>query len=92
MSSGLSGIGFVGCELHSAAPGDGQRSGGSAPHSHAKRREVVVNGTRVKTVDVHAHCAVPEAMAVIDLHDPVAGLLMSDIDTRITAMDTQVSR
>ena len=63
MSSGLSGIGFVGCELHSAAPGDGQRSGGSAPHSHAKRREVVVNGTRVKTVDVHAHCAVPEAMA-----------------------------
>ena len=28
--------------------------------------KVVVNGTRVKTVDVHAHCAVPEALAVAD--------------------------
>ena len=30
-----------------------------------RRREVVVNGRRVKTVDVHAHCAVPEAMALM---------------------------
>jgi aminocarboxymuconate-semialdehyde decarboxylase len=28
-----------------------------------RRREVVVKGKRVKTVDVHPPCAVPEAMA-----------------------------
>ena len=35
-----------------------------AGRRRAARREVVVNGRRVKTVDVHAHCAVPEAMAL----------------------------
>jgi hypothetical protein len=35
-------------------------SGGAAP-----RRQVVVGGRRIKTVDVHAHCAVPEAMALM---------------------------
>jgi len=35
---------------------------GRARAGAARRREVVVNGKRVKTVDVHAHCAVPEAL------------------------------
>jgi aminocarboxymuconate-semialdehyde decarboxylase len=48
----LAGIAFVGCGLISGA-----RSQGSP-----QRREVVVNGRRVRTVDVHAHCAVPEAL------------------------------
>jgi aminocarboxymuconate-semialdehyde decarboxylase len=26
-----------------------------------RRREVVVGGRRVKTIDVHAHCVIPEA-------------------------------
>ena len=30
-----------------------------------RRREVKVGGKRVKTIDVHAHCIVPEAMALI---------------------------
>jgi aminocarboxymuconate-semialdehyde decarboxylase len=89
MNSGPSGIGFVSCDLQSAAPAGGAHSGGSTPHSHAERREVSVNGKRVKTVDIHAHCAVPEAMAVIDQQNVVPGLLMSDIDTRIAAMDSQ---
>ncbi|MFT6582903.1 MAG: aminocarboxymuconate-semialdehyde decarboxylase [Alphaproteobacteria bacterium] len=89
MNSGPSGIGFVGCDLQSAAPAGGAHSGGSAPHSHAERREVSVNGKRVKTVDIHAHCAVPDAMAVIGQQNVVPGLLMSDIDTRIAAMDAQ---
>jgi aminocarboxymuconate-semialdehyde decarboxylase len=29
------------------------------------RRQVVRGGRRVKTVDVHAHCTVPEAMALM---------------------------
>ena len=72
----------------SAAPAGGGQSAGST-HSHGRRREVVVNGTKVKTVDVHAHCAVPEAMAVLDQKGGNAGLLMSDTTTRIAAMDEQ---
>ena len=30
-----------------------------------KRREVVVNGKRVKTIDMHAHCIIPDAMALM---------------------------
>jgi aminocarboxymuconate-semialdehyde decarboxylase len=30
-----------------------------------RRREVKVGGKRVKTIDVHAHCIVPEAMALV---------------------------
>ena len=89
MSSGPFGIGFVGCELHSVAPGEGSTSRASAPNVHAQRREVVINGKRVKTVDIHAHCAVPEAMAVIDAHGATPTLLMTDTSVRIAAMDAQ---
>ncbi len=54
----LAGIAFVGCDLMAAAPARAQ----------ARRREVVVNGRRAKTVDVHAHCAVLEAMALMGLN------------------------
>src|SRR5712692_11996620 len=52
----LAGLAFVGCELMAAAPARAQ----------ARRREVVVSGKRVRTVDVHAHCAVPEALALMN--------------------------
>ena len=59
-----------------------------------RRREVVVNGKRVKTVDIHAHCQVPEAMALMGLK--VTGqpnlpdvLLMSNAADRLRAMDEQ---
>jgi aminocarboxymuconate-semialdehyde decarboxylase len=32
-----------------------------------RRREVVVGGRRVKTIDVHAHCVTPEAVALLGL-------------------------
>jgi len=55
----MAGVAFCGCGLF------------DAPHVHAqsapRRREVVVNGRRVKTVDIHAHCAFPEAMALMNL-------------------------
>jgi aminocarboxymuconate-semialdehyde decarboxylase len=47
------GLCFVGC--------------GIAGHAHAqapaRKREVVVNGKRARTIDVHAHCAIPAALA-----------------------------
>jgi aminocarboxymuconate-semialdehyde decarboxylase len=49
----LGGVAFVGCSLM------------GTPHAQTRRREVVVNGRRVKTVDVHCHCAMPEAMALM---------------------------
>jgi len=83
MSKGPSAFGFVGCPLRSPA------DQGGAAHSHGARREVVVNGTRVRTVDIHAHCAVPAAMAVLGMEVGNGALLMEDLETRLTAMDAQ---
>jgi aminocarboxymuconate-semialdehyde decarboxylase len=54
-----------------------------------QRRHVVVGGRRVKTVDVHAHCGVPEAMALMGLQFPTQALLMSRPEDRLRAMDEQ---
>jgi len=78
------GIAFVGCPWLAAAPAWAQ----------AARRETVVSGKRVKVVDVHAHAAVPEAMALMglklggptfrpDLH------MASTVAERIATMDAQ---
>ncbi len=81
----ISKIGFVDCAMRSPA---GEGNGGGA-HSHGDRREVVVNGTRVRTVDIHAHCVVPDALAVLDTKAGNKELLMDDTTTRIAAMDAQ---
>jgi aminocarboxymuconate-semialdehyde decarboxylase len=77
MSTGQdrSGVVFVGCGQQEAAP-------------QGRRREVVVSGRRVRTVDIHAHCAVPEAMALMDEEmQPV--LHMARPVDRLRAMDEQ---
>src|SRR5712672_81554 len=76
----MAGIAFVGCDLLSARDTHAQSGG--------RRREVVVSGRRVKTVDVHAHCAVPEAMALMGLEVEPRALVMEGQD-RIRAMDEQ---
>jgi aminocarboxymuconate-semialdehyde decarboxylase len=48
----------------------------------------VVSGRRVKTVDVHAHCGVPAAMALMGLK-PAPSLLMTQPTDRLRAMDEQ---
>ena len=80
----LAGIVFVGCDLLAATPASAQ----------TPRRQVVVNGKRAKVVDVHAHCAVPEALALMNLK--IGGpALRPDLDTvsqvsvRLRAMDEQ---
>jgi aminocarboxymuconate-semialdehyde decarboxylase len=85
-STPASGIAFTGCEMQSAAATTSSEPHG---HAHARRREVVVNGKRVKTIDVHAHCAVPAAMALIKHPLEAPGLLMTDTSVRIAAMDAQ---
>jgi aminocarboxymuconate-semialdehyde decarboxylase len=76
-----SGIVFTGCSLLPAAP--------QVPQSGRRpRRQVVVGGKRVRTIDVHAHCAVPEATELmgrkISPQDPL--LLLPE---RLRAMDEQ---
>ena len=74
-------IAFVGCCVTNAAEPP-LPTGGATP-----RRQVVVGGRRVKTVDVHAHCAVPEAMALMGMKMPSEGLHLGP--ERLRAMDTQ---
>src|ERR671936_1548509 len=75
----VAGLAFVACEM----------GGVGGAQAQPRRREVVVNGRRVKTVDVHAHCSVPEAMAVMGLKVAPETLLMSKAQDRLRAMDEQ---
>ena len=72
LASTLAGIAFVGCAMGSIAP---------TPDTRPRRREVVVAGKRVKTIDVHAHCIVPRAAAVINHPLEAPGLMMDDTST-----------
>ena len=71
------GVLFTGCSLLNAA---------SQTSKPARRRQVVVGGRRVKTIDVHAHCAVPEAAKLInrDVSNQDAPL-----EDRLKAMDAE---
>jgi aminocarboxymuconate-semialdehyde decarboxylase len=81
-------ITFVAC--------DGAPAG---PHAHAApRRVVMAGGRRVRTVDVHAHCAFPQAMALLGVPYPttpnpglpsVLKVGEDQIPARLAAMDAQ---
>ena len=73
----LTGLAFIGCGLSRPAPAQ----------TPQRRREVVVNGRRVRTVDVHAHCHVPEANTLMGLKVQPQSLVVSP--ERIKAMDEQ---
>jgi len=90
LTGALAGIAFVGCSLANARPAhaaQGQSQQGTA--QPGRRREVVVNGKRVKTVDIHAHTIVPEAAAVINHPLEAPGLLWSNLSDRIAEMDAE---
>ncbi len=85
--SAAAGLCFVGCGL-------------ATPHLHAqgtkRRREVLISGKRAKTIDIHAHCLIPEAQAAagekaIAAAGPISmgypGLVLADERMRI--MDEQ---
>ena len=71
----LAGLGVIGCarQVLSEEP--------------QRRREVIVNGKRIRTVDVHAHCHIPEANALMGLKEPQPSLVVSP--ERIKAVDAQ---
>jgi aminocarboxymuconate-semialdehyde decarboxylase len=82
------GLIFTGCEITAGA--SASAGGGSAhahAHAHAKRWEVVIAGKRIKTVDVHAHCIVPDAAKIINHPLEAPALLWSDVGTRLAHMD-----
>ena len=74
------GVAFTSCGLLDAAHAQGQ--------GEAKRRQVVVAGKRVKTVDVHAHCVIPEAMSLMGMKFSPAHLAITAAD-RTRVMDAQ---
>ena len=72
---------FTGCEM----------TNGMQAAAGGQRRHVSVNGKRVKTIDVHAHCIVPEAFALAG--KTAADHQFPDLDEvgskRMAAMDKQ---
>ena len=84
LESAAGGLLFVGCEMMTAGPACAQ----------TQRREVSVNGKRIKTVDIHAHCAVPEALKLMGQKLEGPGL-RTDLDMatataiRLKTMDEQ---
>ena len=89
------GVFFVGCGLRDAAAAALQSSGAT------RRREVAVNGRRVKTVDIHCHCQVPEVWDLIKDYDigqglrrqldgpQGPGLSLANVQNRLQWMDEQ---
>jgi aminocarboxymuconate-semialdehyde decarboxylase len=75
----LAGAVLTGCGL--MRPAAAQAVGSARP------REVVVNGKRIKTIDIHAHCHIPEALALLGQKVRFPGLVIGP--DRIKIMDEQ---
>jgi len=82
----LAGLAFVGCDLLAAR----------SARAQAARRATMVGGKRAKVIDVHAHCAVAEAMALVGmkLGDPTPATrpelnMVTNVSGRLRAMDEQ---
>ena len=88
--AGAAGLVFVECGVAGVGAQSAQRAG-------VTRRPVVVKGRRITTVDIHAHCAVPQANDLLRRSAPAptatqGSLLALDgepLTQRIAAMDAQ---
>ena len=86
---------FTSCELIAAQEprlAAAAQSGSGPAQPAVKRREVVVKGRRVKTIDVHAHCLIPEATKLLGedaYQHHTGGIVMEDATTRLRDMDVQ---
>jgi aminocarboxymuconate-semialdehyde decarboxylase len=85
-AAGVGGLWFAGCRVAAASAQSARGSGG------ASRRVVTIRSRRIRTVDVHAHCVVPEALRLLNRQVnmeaalPMAG---EPLAVRIGAMDAQ---
>src|SRR5213595_2435514 len=75
----FAGIAFTGCGL--------TRGAAAQTPGQARRREVVVAGKRVTTVDIHAHCHIPEALELVGQKVRFPKLVITP--ERIKVMDEQ---
>jgi aminocarboxymuconate-semialdehyde decarboxylase len=77
------GVVFTGCTAMNSAQGQAQPGG--------RRRQVVVGGRRVKTIDVHAHCVIEQALKMMGrkLEDQRGPGLGEVGQNRLRAMDEQ---
>jgi aminocarboxymuconate-semialdehyde decarboxylase len=89
----LPGIAFTGCKLAAAAQAQPNPAakGKAQAKPGGRRREVKVGGRRVKTIDVHAHCVIPEALALLELKlEDQRGPGLGEVgERRIREMDEQ---
>ena len=89
------GIVFTGCNLGEAAHEPVQAAavgtGVAATKPSGQRREVSVGGRRVKTIDVHAHCVIPEALELMGMKlNEQRGPGLGEVGARrISEMDEQ---
>ena len=95
------GITFTGCHLLAAASARARSMARGAARTRraerrpktlaSRRREVVVGGRRVKTIDVHAHCVIPEAYVLLGLKvEDHRGPGIGEVgERRIREMDAQ---
>jgi aminocarboxymuconate-semialdehyde decarboxylase len=76
---------FTGCNVPGVA------------HAQGARKQTIINGKRIKVIDIHAHCVIPEAVALTG-RDPktvLAGTtrgseeLFIGAEARLRAMDSQ---
>jgi aminocarboxymuconate-semialdehyde decarboxylase len=87
-NAAAAGLVFVGC---------GAAAAGSPRQPVGRRRAMMLGGRRVRTVDIHAHCAVPEAGDLLRRSPPApaatqASLLSlggESVAERLAAMDAQ---
>jgi aminocarboxymuconate-semialdehyde decarboxylase len=93
--SALAGLAFTACPLVKTA-----QLAAAQLANGPRRRTITISGRRVKTVDFHAHCFIPEAWDLVksypwaaalreglDNHDYGHELALSGVDQRIQIMD-----
>ena len=79
-SAAVAGVAFTSCAMldHAHAQGGKPNQG---------RRQVVVAGKRIRTIDVHAHCVIPEAMSLVGMK--IAPQTLVVVEDRLRIMDEQ---
>jgi hypothetical protein len=92
------GLVFVDCDmtpLHAQAAAAQPATGGGGTKPQPKRRKVFVGDRHVRTVDIHAHCIVPEALALLAEQQLGPSNMRGDldmrkeVDLRLSIMDAQ---
>ena len=90
----VTGIALAGCSTLDAARSSGARDASTRVENYSAPGPVVIDGRRVRTIDVHAHCYVPEALALLGAEassvlPPVKGVNehFIKVDERLRAMD-----